>query len=239
MKFYPSYDFYPFYRDTTVKTIGFDGDYYDESSLSRYGLYLPDYLRKSVCKRKVEYLAGRYCAAQALKEETGSFLQVGSDEKFVPIWPTGCLGSISHTHGYAVAIISTHQRWLSLGIDVQIICDYNDSRTIDMMSKYIADEEEIFLLKQYSLFPQPGFSLLFSAKESLFKSLYPYVRRYFGFKSAKLTAICQHKKSWSLVLRERLACFPEGSLFTGSFHQADKLVQTCLAFKEGEWLHAK
>ena len=74
---------------------------------------------------------------------------------------------------------------------------------IEIKNSIINLQEEDLILKSQLSF-EDAFSLIFSAKESLFKALYPSVRAYFDFSSAKITAICCNTNSFTLTLLEDL-----------------------------------
>lgn len=56
------------------------------------------------------------------------------------------------------------------------------------------------------------YTLLFSAKESLYKALYPHVQRFFDFQAAEMES--HTAGSWQLCLKEGLSpALPQGTLF--------------------------
>ena len=77
---------------------------------------------------------------------------------------------------------------------------------------------------------EDAFSLIFSAKESLFKALYPSVRVYFDFYSAKITAICCITNSFTLTLLEDLTPELRANIeFSGHFIFDKNYVFTIIA----------
>lgn len=144
---------------------------------------LPPLIRSAVPKRQREYYAGRLCARQALTAagclEIG-VLSIGDDR--LPQWPQGWRGSISHSGQWAMAIVATVDCNIALGIDVQRIESLDRMR---MIGPLIAEADELRCLASMMALPR-AYSLLFSAKESLFKALYPHVRKYQNFDEARL-----------------------------------------------------
>ena len=77
-------------------------------------------LEKASPHRKSEFIAGRFCAQQALKELKSKKLHVEIGEKRQPIWPEGFCGSITHKQNYAAAAVTYKSNFDSIGIDLEI-----------------------------------------------------------------------------------------------------------------------
>jgi len=69
--------------------------------------------------RRREYLAGRLAARGALQQLGCEQPTVGM-VNYLPVWPAGCCGSISHSGGLAVAVAGRTPPWRSLGIDIEL-----------------------------------------------------------------------------------------------------------------------
>ena len=93
-----------------------------------------------------------------------------------PIWKEGYIGSISHNCEFAVGILMSDLR--AVGIDIEHI-----GRLKAKTANRIATLKEI---AQYSEEPTFDWTLLFSAKEAVFKAINPLVRRYFGFREVEI-----------------------------------------------------
>lgn len=119
-------------------------------------------------------------AGRALAALTGHDSAVGRGPDGAPVWPDGVVGAISHSGGAAVALVGQKTRYAGLGIDLETL---------------VADPERIApaLLTGAEAVRLPRdalhVTLAFSAKESLFKALYPTVRSLFGFDAAELAAL--------------------------------------------------
>jgi 4'-phosphopantetheinyl transferase EntD len=68
--------------------------------------------------RAREFLAGRVAAHRALAALNAPNCSVARQAR-APVWPTGFVGSISHSAGLAVALCASSQHYLALGIDIQ------------------------------------------------------------------------------------------------------------------------
>jgi len=156
---------------------------------------LPSTVRHAVPKRQKEFLAGRYCAREALAQGgkiTTDFLPIGSDR--LPVWPPGWNGSISHTTDVAVAIVASKTVCQGLGIDVEVPIK---KQTFDLIQSSVATSEEMACVREGN--PLLALTIVFSAKEALFKALYPEVRRIFDFDSVRLVSCTQHRMKAKLT----------------------------------------
>jgi 4'-phosphopantetheinyl transferase EntD len=78
---------------------------------------LPQALRHAIQKRQREFLAGRWCAKQALQCLGAGSTDVAMAEDRAPIWPDGVVGSITHTGDFAAAAVAWAADIAALGID--------------------------------------------------------------------------------------------------------------------------
>lgn len=136
-----------------------------------------------VAKRQMEYLAGRYCAAVALRS-FGCLNVPGRGDDRAPLWPTGFCGSISHSQGVAVAVVGRQSAWRSLGLDLE--AQLSDERARRLCAEILTPAEQQRLLALPDDAHAARVSLTFSLKESLFKALYPLTGVRFYFQDAEL-----------------------------------------------------
>lgn len=180
---------------------------------------LPKEAQNYGVKRKLEFVAGRMCALKAYQKMTGEVLaELPIGEKREPIWPAGIVGSISHTKRYACAVVSNHLKGLGIDIEAKI----EQKRFDKIHSLFISESEK----QNFDIDPFVG-SLIFSAKESLYKALYPHVKQFFGFKDAQMLEI---KKDRFVLKLTRLdgpfQAFQEP--IEGRFIQDDEMVLTLI-----------
>jgi enterobactin synthetase component D / holo-[acyl-carrier protein] synthase len=159
---------------------------FNRSSIIEDSLHkLPLVLEHASTKRKREFVAGRKAARQALYEagcrDPGP-LGIGPDR--LPVWPEKWKGSISHTDGIAVAAVSRNTSCYALGIDIECMIR---SEVVQKIHREVVYTGELELLRDYDLTAR--MTLIFSAKESLYKALYPHTRRFLSFRSARLTEV--------------------------------------------------
>lgn len=143
---------------------------------------LPPQLLRAAPRRKAEFIAGRRCAAEAIRRLTGRAAFPGMGEDRAPIWPEGVVGAISHSHERAIALAGSSERFCGIGIDIERLL--SEEEACDIAPQVLTANERLSLGNDIDPFMT---GLIFSAKESLFKALYPTVRRLFFFEAAELS----------------------------------------------------
>ncbi|MNI56689.1 phosphopantetheinyltransferase component of enterobactin synthase multienzyme complex [compost metagenome] len=109
-----------------------------------------------------------------------------------PLWPAGMEGSISHSQlaGQGVALCGVRPAQGGMGLDLEAWLEADQAA---QLWPGIVDEDEWRRLESgvgaVGLDRSRGLTLVFSAKESLFKALYPRVGRYFDFLDARWLAL--------------------------------------------------
>ena len=175
-------------------------------------LWLPHHpmLARAVLSRKAEHLAGRMAAVYALRHAGGPATPPGIGAHREPLWPAGFTGSITHAGNLALAAAKpTGERFSSLGIDYQPLLTNNDAQKL--ADGVLFGDERARLQTAPVPFHQ-AFSQVFSAKESLFKALFPAVKTWFGFDCAQVVTL--DPESVTLELTCALGPFPSGARFT-------------------------
>ncbi|MBP4049400.1 4'-phosphopantetheinyl transferase superfamily protein [Chromobacterium violaceum] len=198
---------------------------YDDAWFGALGVARPDTLARAVPKRKAEYLAARYLC-QLLLAERGLPTAVGSGQHRQPLWPEGWTGTITHSDETAVVALAPSGEGLMLGLDLE---RWMSDKTADNVHEGILVPGEREALAGPRPFPH-ALTLAFSAKESLFKALYPRVGQYFDFNAAEMTRVDWDAGRFSIRLLKTLAPGLEaGRAFDGSFHLRDGQVLTLIA----------
>ncbi|ELF1045342.1 enterobactin synthase subunit EntD [Enterobacter asburiae] len=189
----------------TVHHVTFDPTTFTDADL----LWLPHYaeLANAGRKRKAEHLAGRIAAAHALGAIHERAIP-GIGPSGEPLWPEGVSGSITHSGAQAMAVVVRHQDAL-VGIDCEAILPDREAREIQ---DGIVDAQEAICLTHSGYPFALALTLAFSAKESLFKALFPQVRTYMGFDCARIMTL--DERTLTLALTRPQAEFKENTLFT-------------------------
>lgn len=172
-----------------------------------------------VAKRQTEYLAGRLCAREALYRLTGQAQVPASGADRAPQWPAGVRGAITHGAGWAGAIVGLGSQWQGLGLDVEKLIP---PARAERLAAEILTPAELFRLEDLSADERARrISLTFSAKESLFKALYPLVLRHFYFQDAELLDVGSHGCLGLRLLLDLHPDWPAGSQVQGQFAEFD------------------
>lgn len=176
----------------SLHRVSFDPAASSPECFGAQGITLPTSLQGAVPKRLGEFLAGRLAAREALRPFglAGCSVDIGAARE--PLWPEGVEGSISHSRlaGEGVALCAVRPGQEGIGLDLEAWLDGDQGA---QLWPGIMDGEEWGRLEagvhdaQLSL--AEGVTLVFSAKESLFKGLYPRVGRYFDFLDARWLAM--------------------------------------------------
>ncbi|AVP94539.1 4'-phosphopantetheinyl transferase family protein [Aeromonas rivipollensis] len=174
--------------DLLLHRICFDAAAFTPASFAAQGMALPASLQGAAPKRLGEFLAGRLAAREALRPFglAGSTVAIGRARE--PLWPVGMEGSISHSQlaGQGVALCGVRPAQGGMGLDLEAWLGDELGR---QLWPGIVDEDEWGRLEAgagaVGLDRARGLTLVFSAKESLFKALYPRVGRYFDFLDAR------------------------------------------------------
>lgn len=167
------------FADHMLHIVEFAPDTFHEHDL----LWLPHHtqLHSSGRKRKAEHLAGRIAAVHALRE-FGHKSVPGIGVQRQPLWPQDLFGSISHSATTALAVVSTHP----IGLDIEAI--FTPQTAVELADSIIDNHEHQIL--QHTCLPFPlALTLVFSAKESLYKAFSNQASGLPGFTSAKITAL--------------------------------------------------
>lgn len=144
-------------------------------------LLVPPRLRDAVPKRQAEFLAGRYCAIVAMSRLGIHAEDVGVGPGGEPLWPPECVGSITHIEGIAAAWVERRRGNHSLGIDMEHLVAAEE---VERLAPLILLPSEQRLV-QASTQPAYWLSIIFSAKEAIYKAVYSRVRRFIDFHEAE------------------------------------------------------
>lgn len=173
------------------QNICFTGGQYDESIICQQNLTyltqpLPAFYFSSVNKRRAEYLAGRLSAADAIRKLCGFWSTPGTSDYGAPVWPVGLIGSISHSSNYVVSVvIRAEKKLIGIGVDLEGIITTDQVKLL-MDTVLLPDEINKFIVNKSEWIKQVNCTLVFSLKESLFKALYPIVRKRFYYEAVTI-----------------------------------------------------
>ncbi|MDN3381022.1 MULTISPECIES: 4'-phosphopantetheinyl transferase superfamily protein [unclassified Pseudoalteromonas] len=186
-------------------------------------------ISNAVVKRKAEFLAGRYCARLA-QEAIGlqvAKLPVGQHRN--PIWPENTNGSITHSGHLAFAAVARRSLVPYFGIDYEEVMEPD---LADKLMHTIINNQEKHYFEKFQFSFSFMLTLAFSAKESLFKTLYPLVNQYFDFSAAELIDFQYSNNQFTLRLTEQLTpLLNKGMEFTGHLTTYENSLLTFISYQ--------
>jgi 4'-phosphopantetheinyl transferase EntD len=159
---------------------------------------LPQALRHATQKRQREFLAGRWCAKQALQGLGAGSTHVAVAGDRAPIWPDGVVGSITHTGDFAAAAVAWAADIAGLGIDSEQIID--PATADDIADICMVNEATLFKAAHGRSFCE-FCTFVFSAKEAVFKCLFPLTRKFLEFSDVRITSFDWNREyfAWTTV----------------------------------------
>lgn len=161
---------------------------------------LPLRMARAAPRRRAEWCAGRRCAGEALRLLTGqtSYPDMAPDRS--PIWAGDVVGSISHSGNSAIAIVARAGECRGIGIDLERVLGQAEAGEIALQALTPAERKRLGIRVDPFLV-----TLAFSAKESLFKALYPTLRRPFTFHASELLSWSEGQGKAVLRVNDELA----------------------------------
>lgn len=143
---------------------------------------------RAVDKRRVEFARGRVCARAALVAAGGGPVAIPVGANREPLFPPGFVGSLTHCDGFVAAVVARSAEngaatpLLGLGVDAERVTQL-ESGVLDMIvTDFDGDARGAADWGR----PESG-CLLFSAKESVFKAVFPLAGVWIGFEDVGLT----------------------------------------------------
>lgn len=118
------------------------------------------HVARAAQKRRRDFAAGRACARAALAPLGWGDAVIGMDKDGAPLWPPGIAGSITHTSGYAAAVVS--QTFTGIGVDAERVGGVTQA----LWRRLFSEAEQAVLAADDGV----AATVMFSAKESAFKA---------------------------------------------------------------------
>lgn len=126
-------------------------------------------VERAVPTRRAEFSLGRHLARVSLSALGAKPGPIPADHDRVPVWPTGYLGSITHCRGLTAAAVARSADLRAIGLDAE------------PASPLPSEIRELILFgEERAADPVEG-TTVFSAKESIFKTIFPLVRAWIEF----------------------------------------------------------
>ena len=125
--------------------------------------------------RAAEYSSGRRVAREALRSLGIDGWAIGRQGR-VPTWPKGVVGSIAHSRELAIALVGRHRHFAGIGVDVERV-----GRTTRRVAERVLSDRERSRLADDS-----WRTLLFSAKEAVYKAVHPLAGEFLEFRDVEI-----------------------------------------------------
>lgn len=183
--------------------------------------------RNSNKKRQLEFSTGRFCAHKALPKKFNK-TPILQGTKKCPLWPAGYCGSITHSNDYACAATASRNNLQSLGIDLESMPRPISKNAYSWITN---DEERTWINETQNI--DFYSKLIFSAKESIFKLIYPITKKFFSFDAVSL---CKPVEANTFIAKINIEqdriLFRKDTYIHGFFFYSDNWIFTISFLKE-------
>ncbi|MER7951851.1 4'-phosphopantetheinyl transferase superfamily protein [Streptomyces sp. NPDC096079] len=141
-------------------------------------------IARAVDGRRREFTTARWCARRALAGLGAPAAPLLPGPHGAPVWPGGVLGSITHCAGFRAAVAARSSAVAALGIDAEPNAPVPEG----VLGAIALPGEQRHLRELARERPEVRWDrLLFSAKEAVYKSWYPWTGQRLDFEDASLT----------------------------------------------------
>jgi enterobactin synthetase component D len=177
---------------------------------------------RAVEKRKKEFLLGRAACHTALRRvgirSPPPILKGPHNE---PIWPHGYVGALTHASEIAICAVASAHRTMGIGVDIE---DLRTEVPDDVYRLVCTGEELKWLLSADQPERTKRFKMIFSAKEAVFKALFPRVCTYIHFHDGTLDWNDRREQFNGRLRRTIAEFYPAGYSFTVDCRIVDNIV---------------
>ncbi|MEU6990276.1 4'-phosphopantetheinyl transferase superfamily protein [Streptomyces sp. NPDC046465] len=180
----------------------------------------------AVAKRRNEFTTVRHCARTALARIGVPPAPILPGQRGAPGWPAGVVGSMTHCAGYRAAVVARAGEVTSLGIDAEPGEPLRDPDVLNL----VADETERAALAALGARhpATPWDRLLFSAKESVYKTWFPLTGRWLGFEDARVELAADGTFTARLLVEGPVVDGVELTGFAGQWVVQDGIAATAI-----------
>jgi phosphopantetheine--protein transferase-like protein len=139
-------------------------------------------VKKVVTGRRKEFGAGRMCARSALESLGIRGCVLARNYDGSTAWPPGIVGAISHSDSWCGAAVARQSDYLGVGFDIETATRVTRS----IAKRVLTNREMDWVGRQAEDESKKWFTLIFSAKESIYKCLPSLVRKGIRFRDAEI-----------------------------------------------------
>ena len=172
------------------------GDYEDSLFISEAKL-----VARAVPRRRREFATGRASARAAMKALGLPRQPIHAGPAREPILPEGFVGSITHDEGLCVTVLRPRDGLSGLGVDLTAATPLDEG----LRRLICTADEDHEAAAARGMGPGERRKLVFSAKEALYKAIYPTVRRYVDFLEIRVEFDDEKGRWWPIYLTANLS----------------------------------
>ena len=175
-------------------------------------------------KRRTEFTLGRIYAHGTLSRfglESEPILR--NPETREPCWPNSVWGSITHSAGFAAVAVGLKKEIKGVGIDLESF-----SKSVDFkIRRHVCVDSELKWLESLpTKQANRALRIIFSAKESIFKCIYPSTKTYLSFKDAAISINETEKKFSFIIFKSLPGIIQNGFSHHGRYSEMNKMLLT-------------
>jgi 4'-phosphopantetheinyl transferase EntD len=162
--------------------------------------------------RRQEFALGRACARRALAELGIRGVPVLRGAGREPRWPDGVIGSLTHTDGFCAAAAARRGALQALGLDAE-----SGPLSARAARRVLSEDERAHLSELSASLGRDFETLAFSAKESVFKAVFPLAGVRLTFRDAAIAVDPQAQRFTATLVREHRGALPRGASLEGRY----------------------
>lgn len=181
-------------------------------------------LSPRACVRKqIEFASGRAAVHLALNQiGFSNAFPLLRGQKGDPLWPEGIVGSITHCYPWNIAVAAKCSNPSAIGVDLETTERVQGAD----ISELVCTSNELDWV--HSGNSQKRLTMIFSAKEAVYKAFYPLCRRYIDFKDVELAWVPEQSCFRGKFLASFGSDLPRGHVCAVHCHWYAELVFSCL-----------
>ena len=179
--------------------------------------------------RRREFATGRLCAHRALAALGVRDAPVMRGQRRMPLWPDGVVGSITHSGGACAAAVARRAEFAGVGLDAEALEPLSER----VLARICSDAERRALARLPEHAPELWGTVVFSAKESLYKAYFPLTGAFLGFRDAEVALDPASGAFEARLVRGEAPDAAGRRVLAGRFALADGLAWTGLAIATG------
>ena len=142
-------------------------------------------IKNAVEQRQREYATGRWLARKGFARLGIEGFELLAGAYREPLWPAGIVGSITHSRQNALVAVARRSDYCSVGVDME----QKGRIEPELVAKLLTARER-------QVYREMDPTLLFSAKESIHKLMFPMFRRYLDFLAVEIELDMKGRRFW-------------------------------------------